>query len=266
MTPQEAAEYAQLALRVARGAGQVALRGYRRPKSVERKGQIDLVTEYDLEAEESIRYALGRETPSIPVVAEEHGGVETGELVWFADPIDGTTNYAHGHPCWSVSIGLLFKGVPVAGAVVAPSLQLEWCGSSGGQAFRNLEPCHVSDIGVLDDALVATGFPYDRRTSQENNFAAFEVIKMRTMGVRRCGSAALDLCLVADGTYDGYWEGKLKPWDISAGIAIVRAAGGQVTSYDGGAPDVHVGHIIATNGLIHEAMQKALSEARAPRP
>ena len=132
--------------------------------------------------------------------------------------------------------------------------------------MRNGEPCVVSDVAQLDDALLATGFPYDRRTSEDNNFDAFVAIKKKCQAVRRCGSAAIDLCLVADGTYDGYWEQKLKPWDVAAGAAIVLAAGRRVTDYDGRPADVTKGHVVATNGHIHDVLVAELGASKHGKP
>jgi myo-inositol-1(or 4)-monophosphatase len=214
------------------------------------------VTRFDRESETLLRDRLSAATP-YPVVGEEHGGERAnGEqaLTWYVDPIDGTTNFVHGHPFWCISVGLLAGTQPVLGAVVAPSLAVEWTAIVGGEALRNGKPCSVSEIAALDDALLATGFPYDRRTSPENNFDAFVAIKKKCQAVRRCGSAAIDLCLVADGTYDGYWEQKLKPWDAAAGAAVVLAAGGRVSDYVGRGVDLMAGHVVATNGRIHDML------------
>lgn len=261
MTPAQAKELAAIAWDVATQAGGVALEGYRRPKSVHYKGHAEIVTEYDLRVEQAIREQLGKRTPHIAIVAEEGGGERRGDWIWYVDPIDGTTNYAHGHPFWAVSIGLVARGVPVAGAVVAPSLGVTWQGWTGGPALRNGEPCHVSSTRSLDQALLATGFPYDRRTSDENNFAEFIALKRIALGIRRCGSAAIDLCLVADGTYDAYWEMKLRPWDVAAGVAIVHAASGLVTTFDGAPPGVEQGEIAASNVIVHEQLLRARREA-----
>lgn len=258
MTPQEARAFADLALSIAREAGAVAARGFRQPKRVTKKGVIDLVTEFDTASEALIRERLTQGAPGTAVVAEEGGGSADAELTWYADPIDGTTNFVHGHPFWCVSIGLIERGACVAGAVVAPALGLTWQGAAGVKTLRNGEPCAVSDETLLEDSLLATGFPYDRKTSPENNFDAFVALKKRTQGVRRCGSAALDLCLVADGTYDGYWERKLKPWDLAAGVCLVLGAGGMVTDLQGGPPDPRTGNILATNGAIHDQLVATL--------
>jgi myo-inositol-1(or 4)-monophosphatase len=259
-TDSEVRELVRIAAAVAREAGALVLGAYRRPKQVSYKGAVDLVTEFDVASEELIRDRLARETPHIAFVAEESGGTAGDGLTWYVDPIDGTTNYAHGHPMWCVSIGLTCEGVCLAGAVEAPAIMTTWTGGVGLASERNGEPCAVSHAGVIDAALLATGFPYDRRTSSEDNLAAFFALKKLALGIRRCGSAAIDMCMVADGTYDGYWERKLKPWDWAAGAAIVRAAGGTVTSFSGDAPELAKGYVVATNGELHAPLLDALGQ------
>lgn len=258
MRSDEARELAHQARDVGRVAADAALAGFRSGARIDRKQGTELVTQYDFAAEQVLRERLADATPEIPVVAEEHGGSAEGDRVWYADPIDGTTNFAHGHPFWCVSIGLVVRGMPIAGAVVAPALGLEWIGWMGGPALRNGETCRVSSIDSLGDALLATGFPYDRHTSPDNNFDAFSALQKKAVGIRRCGSAAIDLCLTADGTYDGYWEKKLRPWDIAAGLAIVRAAGGTITSMLGEPLDLLAGNVTASNGRLHDALVNAL--------
>lgn len=261
-SPKEANELAEIALDVAREAAVLASEGFRAPKEVHRKGAIDLVTEYDTRGEALIIDRLSKMVPHIPIVGEEGGGDPGASLTFYVDPIDGTTNYAHGHPFWCVSIGILDgQGAPVVGAVVAPALHVEWVGSIGNPSLRNGELCHVSKASKVEDSLLSTGFPYDRRTSPDNNFAQFLALKKRAQGVRRCGSAALDLCLVADGTYDGYWERKLKPWDLAAGACFVLGAGGRISNMEGGPVDIRDGHVVATNGLIHDELIGYLSRA-----
>lgn len=260
------------------GAG-VACAGFRKHPDVEHKGACDLVTAYDRESESVIRQRLAASYP-YAIIGEEQGG-QAADVAFYVDPIDGTTNFVHGHPFWCVSIGLVVSGAPVLGVVLAPALGIEWYGwteTKGAittrHAYRRsaqngildgqtkepvVEPCVVSGLGTFEESLLATGFPYDRKTSAENNFDAFVAIKKRCQAVRRCGSAALDLCLVADGTYEGYWERKLKPWDIAAGIAIVEAARGKVTDFDGGPTSIETGMVIATNGAIHEELRLELS-------
>lgn len=256
---KQASELADLALRIARDAANLALRGYRHPKRVSRKGAIDLVTEYDTASEALIVARLREAMPGVPIVAEEGGGTSGADLTFYVDPIDGTTNYAHGHPFWCVSIGVLDGArQPVAGAIVAPSIDTWWQGSRGAPTVRNGEACRVSTTAALEDALLATGFPYDRKTSAMNNFDAFVEMKKRALGVRRCGSAAIDLAMVADGTYDGYWELKLKPWDVAAGACLVLGAGGRLSGVDGSAVDLPSGNVVATNGAIHDELVAVL--------
>lgn len=264
--------------RAAEDAAQLVLEGYRRAPVVEHKGAVDLVTSYDRDSEDLLRRRLGEALP-FAIVGEEHGGAAE-PTAFYVDPVDGTTNFVHGHPFWCVSIGLVVSGHPVLGVVVSPPLGVEWYGwvaasgerlavrrsatnaIVGGDPARLAvveEACAVSATAALEDALLATGFPYDRRTSKDNNFDAFVAIKKRCQAVRRCGSAALDLCFVADGTYDGYWEKKLRPWDLAAGIALVRAAGGAVTNFEGEHACVEAGHVIATNGAIHETLTSELA-------
>jgi myo-inositol-1(or 4)-monophosphatase len=223
------------------------------------KSQHDLLTRYDLDSERLIRKRLAELAPELGIVGEEYGGRESPGRSFYVDPLDGTTNFAHGHPFWAVSIGVLDEGVPVAGAVVAPCLATEWCGSLGGQALRNGEPCGVSATDRLDEALLATGFPADRSREPDSNLSTFVRLKRAVRGIRRCGSAAIDLCFVADGTYDGYWERHLNAWDLAAGAAVVRCAGGCVTALDGGPPRLEVGHIAATNGRIHTELLAQIS-------
>jgi myo-inositol-1(or 4)-monophosphatase len=251
----ELSKLSDIALRVAQEAGDVVLSGWRSRFSVEKKGRTDLVTQYDLASERHIRNRLSELSPGIPIVAEELGGVLSAGRRWVCDPIDGTTNFVHGHPIWSISVGLVEDGVPVAGAVVAPALRLEWSGWVGGGAKRCGVPCTVSRTPSIVDALVATGFPYDGRDIEpSNNFGSFIRVKRAVRAVRRCGSAAIDMCFTADGTYDAYWERHLKPWDVAAGAAILMAAGGRWTALDGGAPDLREGHLLSSNGLLHEAL------------
>jgi myo-inositol-1(or 4)-monophosphatase len=274
------ADFAATALLVAEEAATLVVAGYRsRPRSDE-KGPRDLVTEYDRASERLLVERLGSLAPGIPVVGEESSAQGTkGQpgLVWYVDPLDGTTNFVHGHPFWCVAVGLMEDERPVAGAVVAPVVSLRWHGyvppgpldgPHKSTALRNGAPCSVSTIADLREALVATGFPAQRSLAPDNNFDSFVAVKRAAQAVRRCGSAAMDLCMVADGTYDGYWERALHAWDTVAASAVVLGAGGTVTSLGGGAPDYHVGHVVASNGLVHAALVGVLaaSGSGAPRP
>lgn len=251
-------------------AAALVLEGFCSPLIVEHKGRrTDLVTRFDRESE---RLLLARlERTKIAVAGEELSGeAPRGEPVFFVDPIDGTTNFVHGHPFFAVSIGLVApdhegRERPLLGVVTAPALGWTFGGVVSQEdgappvvaASRSGAPCHTSATSQLEDALLATGFPYDRATNADNNFEAFVAVKKRCRGIRRCGSASLDLCLVANGTYDGYWERRLGPWDLAGGTAILRAAGGRVTSFSGPL-DVREGHVVATNGLIHEELLRVV--------
>ena len=248
-----------VALEVARAAAPLLLAGYRcRPVATE-KAQKDLVTEFDLRSETLIRERLSALTPDIPVVGEEQGGTPS-TLTWFVDPLDGTMDFVHGHPFFCVSIGAIDERGPVAGAVVAPALSISWCGGRGTGAFRDGAPCRVSATDELCRSLVATGFPLDQSKAPENNHPAFERVAKKAQGVRRCGAAAIDCCFVADGTYDAYWERGLHAWDLAAGAAIALEAGGRLTSLEGGPPDLRAGHVILSNGKVHDAMVELLRE------
>ncbi len=248
----------QVALEVGREAGALAMSGFRRPHRVTEKGTKDLVTEFALSTERLASELLSQRTPEIPVFGEEEGGSAAAGLVWYCDPIDGTANYAHGHPFWAVSIGLMDDAEPLLGAVIAPALSLEWHGAAGQTAYRNAEPCQVSDCADFERALTATGFPRQRDVAPDNNFDSFVAVKKRAQGVRRCGSASIDVCLVADSTYDAFWERKLSTWDLAAGVAIALAAGAQVTSLSGGPPDFSRGHVIVSNGKLHNELVELL--------
>jgi myo-inositol-1(or 4)-monophosphatase len=246
----------RVALQAAGSAGNLVLGGWRKHPAPTHKGRMDLVTQFDLDSEALLRRELALAAP-FPVVGEERGGERAAgptAPTWYVDPLDGTTNFVHGHPFWCVSIGLIAGGRPVLGAVVAPALGVEWTGIVGDVATRGLEACRVSEVATFENALLATGFPYDRHVSPDNNFDAFVAIKKKCQAVRRCGSAAIDLCFVADGTYDGYWEKKVRAWDVAGGSAIVLAAGGRVSGYDGQPTDVTSGQIVATNGRIHDRL------------
>ncbi|MEP7050683.1 MAG: inositol monophosphatase family protein [Pseudomonadota bacterium] len=254
-------ELAHVALEVAAEAAQILLGGFRKHPAVTEKGRADLVTEYDLASERLIRQRLAERTPELAIVAEEQGGTAAAGdgLTWHCDPLDGTTNFVHGHFFFCVSIGVARAGRAIAGAVVAPALATHWVGWEGGGAFRNGEPCRVSESASLEHCLLATGFPTDRSNPETNNLATFTQVKPLVRGVRRCGSAALDLSLVADGTYDAYWERRLNSWDVVAGAAIVLAAGGMLSALDGSEPDLSVGQILASNGRIHAPLLKLLT-------
>jgi myo-inositol-1(or 4)-monophosphatase len=277
---EDRADFAGIALLVAEEAAALVSAGFRSRPTVMMKGRHDLVTEYDRASEQLLVQRLGALSPGVPVVGEEQTAAHDLEgrrgLVWYVDPIDGTTNFVHGHPFWCVAVGLMENDLPIAGAVVAPMINARWTGwvaptregeaapSLRGAAFRNGAPCAVSETARLNESLVATGFPPIRDRAPENNFASFIAVKRAAQAVRRCGSAAMDLTMVADGTYDGYWERRLHSWDMVAASAVLLGAGGTITAFDGGAPSYHTGYIAASNGRIHAELLAVIQAEATP--
>jgi myo-inositol-1(or 4)-monophosphatase len=235
-----------------------------RPESIRDKGNPkDLVTEWDLRSEEAIRTVLGERTPGIPVLGEEGGGAADAGRRWIVDPIDGTVNFAHGMPVWCISIALATGNDLEVAVVYAPRLGWWFEAAKGQGAFDATgAPLRVSTIDRVDRALLATGFPYDMATNPTNNFAEWEHVQKVAGACRRCGSAALDLCMVATGWFDGYWERHCKAWDLAAGALIVQEAGGRVTNTRGGAFDLFAEDVLATNGAIHEGLVAELGRVR----
>ena len=240
------------------------------------------MTDFDRASETLLREQLA--PLGFPIVGEEQGGFERWERdrntpSLFIDPIDGTTNFVHGHPFWCVSVGLVAGGEPVLGVVHAPALGLEWFGYDAAdgrlskrRAWGNartgdgdgdeIEDCRPSSMSRFEDSLLATGFPYDRRTSAENNFDAFAAIKKRCQAVRRCGSAALDLCWTAAGRYEGYWELGIKPWDMAAGLVVLKEAGGFATDPEGGEP-YPSGNVVVGNPTLQPRLRELVAEGIA---
>ena len=260
---------------IARGAGAILLEGLAEIRagklgSVRFKSTpVDVVTEYDRRSEDYIVAELRRHFPDDPIVGEEGGAYAIqnpqstiANREWQVDPLDGTTNFSHGFSIFSVSIGLLIDGVPTVGVVYSPATDELYAAARGLGATWNGKPIRVSRIDALQRALLITGFPYDYDRSPDNNLAAFDAFNRQSQAVRRIGSAALDLCLVASGQMDGYWETKIKPHDITAGIAIVREAGGTVTDSAGGDDMLNTGRIVASNGLLHPIMLGVLAGQR----
>jgi myo-inositol-1(or 4)-monophosphatase len=241
-------------------ASTILLEGWgQRPEFRFKSSETDLVTEFDGRAEAAVVHALASAFPKDTIVGEEGGG-QAGDSrrAWHVDPLDGTTNFTHGLPIFCTSVGLLVDDKPVLGVVTAPALGWTFCGVVGHEAFLNDKPIHTSDVSDLGGALLVTGFPYVR-SGQYDNLAAFGAFMRSSQGVRRLGSAALDLCFVACGWLDGFWERHIKSWDLVAGAAIVLAAGGQVSDPGGGSFVAQTGCVLASNGHIHEAMRSALA-------
>ncbi|MBD2430528.1 MULTISPECIES: inositol monophosphatase family protein [Fischerella] len=222
----------------------------------------DLVTVADKASEEVILQVLGRHFPSHAILTEESGklGNQENEFLWAIDPLDGTTNFAHQYPFFAVSIGLLINGVPQVGVIYDPFHDELFRAAQDFGATRNRRFIKVSDTSELSKSLLVTGFAYDRRETSDNNYAEFCHLTHLTQGVRRSGSASLDLAHVACGRLDGYWERGLSPWDIAAGIIIVREAGGKVTAYDRTPIKIESGRILATNGHLHEILSQELQQ------
>ena len=254
------------ARKVAREAGALVLSGWRMGGAVHKKGPVDLVTEYDLRSEELVRRRLREEFADHVIVGEEHADQDdasAGDLVWYVDPIDGTTNFAHGHPFFAVSLGLCHRGEPIVGVIVGPALGMEWCAARGLGTTRNGSPCRVASTSALGDALAATSFPYDKPAGEKSNFRQFELFYRRTHGVRRCGATALDFAMTADGTYAFYWGYDCGIWDACAGAVLVEEAGGRVTDVFGAVMHPPQGGLLATNGLLHADALDLLREVRA---
>jgi len=251
-----------VAERIARDAGALVFEGWRGGSAIYHKGRFDLLTEYDLRSEQLIVDELTRAFPEHRIVGEENAETGDGDLVWYVDPIDGTTNFAHGHPFFCVSIALYDGAEGLAGVVHAPALRTTWKAAKHSGAFRNGERCKVSSRASLEEALCATGFPYDRWANPDNNREELALFLQRARGIRRCGSAAIDLCLIADGTYDIYWEQGLNAWDMCAGALMVLEAGGQLSNYEGLTVDPRSGKLIASNGLLHDVAVRTIREAR----
>lgn len=255
-------EFAEVGVQVAREAGQFLLKRFRREFTVSHKGVVNLVTDVDVAAEELIVSRILKAFPAHSVLAEEsHNNTRRGAFNWIVDPLDGTTNYAHGHPVFAVSIALEIDAELQWGAVFDPVKDEMYTAQRGSGALCNDAAVHVSGVETLDASLLATGFPYDIRTSEKNNLDNFCAFALRTQGVRRCGSAALDFCYVAAGRYDGFWELKLNPWDCAAGFLLVREAGGAVTDFHGRPGSIYGGEVVASNGLIHDDMLAVLKTA-----
>lgn len=251
------------ACKAAREAGKVLARLYHQPHDIRYKGEIDLVTEADVAAEKVILQILQKEYPRVAVLAEEgHSSYSDipREPTWIIDPLDGTTNFAHGFPWFAVSIAYAEKGESQAGVIYAPMQDDLFCACRQSGAWLNGTKISVSRAGELTRSLLATGFPYDVRERPAEVIRALEKMLTRCQGIRRAGAAALDLAYVACGRLDGFWEIKLKPWDTAAGLLLVRESGGMVTDFQGGDYSPFLPEIVASNGLIHPELVEHLRE------
>lgn len=252
----------------AKTAGTVLRSYWGNLKNIQEKGRSgDLVTEADKASEAVILEVLRRHVPDHGILTEESGslGDTSSKYLWAIDPLDGTTNYAHQYPFSAVSIGLLIDGIPQVGAVFDPFHNELYCAAKGLGATCNRRPIQVSPISELDKSLLVTGFAYDHRETADNNYAEFCHLTHLTQGVRRSGSASIDLAHVACGRLDAYWERALSPWDMAAGIVLVQEAGGLVTAYDRSPMQINSGRILASNGKLHEQMSQELEKVRQQR-
>lgn len=259
---REVGDVLALAQRIAREAGAIQRDRFETGVAVRTKSSsIDLVTEVDLACEKALVGAIEEERPGDGILAEEgHGREAAGSpWRWVIDPLDGTTNYAHGYPRFCVSIGVEQDGVREVGVVYDPLLDELYHAVRGGGAWLGKRRLSVSPQQELGRALVATGFAYDVHRSSVDNAACFARMLKAARGIRRDGSAALDLCYVAAGRFDAYWELKLHPWDVAAGVLLVEEAGGRVTSADGGLVPPDGSSVVATNAHLHEAVMERIT-------
>lgn len=249
-----------IAHQAARASGRILNRMFGHVDHITKKGEIDLVTEADLEAEKTILEILWRHFPHDNILSEEAGSAgRSSQRTWLVDPLDGTTNFAHGFPFFAVSIALEVENEIVLGVVYNPLMGEYFEAVKGMGAYLNKKPLHVSKTPTLGESLLGTGFPYNIHEMPERVMELFRKMVVLAQGVRRPGSAALDLCYVAAGRLDGFWEEDLKPWDTAAGVAIVKEAGGTLTTFKGEPYSPYLKSIVAANPFIHSAIINALN-------
>jgi myo-inositol-1(or 4)-monophosphatase len=243
-------------------AGDLMMTRFGGDMRVDKKGKIDLVTEVDVEVERVFREVIAERFPTHAILAEELGGRAEAPPgpCWVFDPIDGTTNFAHGLPIFCASLALEVDGQAVVAAVYDPTRRELFTAELGGGAHLNGRPVRVSAARELVDAMLVTGFPYDVHQRVDEIVGLFAAFVGRARAVRRLGSAAIDLCYVAAGRLDGFWESDLKPWDIAGGALIVAEAGGRVTTMDGGPFSSRGRHVLASNSLLHQPMLEVITE------
>jgi myo-inositol-1(or 4)-monophosphatase len=258
-------DFLSAAAEIAREAGALIAELASQPLEIKYKRRSDLVTVADRRSEALIVRHLRQRFPDHAIVAEEGGNHQSSsDYCWYVDPLDGTTNYAHGFPVYCVTLGLAYRGEVIAGVVFDPTRNDMFTAERGAGAFLNGERLHVSPIGDLSEGLVATGFP-PFATNHDLNVQFYFRFTELSHGIRRAGSAAIDLCYVAAGRFEGFWELKLNPWDKAAGTLMVTEAGGRVGDVRGGEFNLLGDDVFASNGLVHDQMLKAFAEILAGR-
>jgi myo-inositol-1(or 4)-monophosphatase len=249
---------------LAHQAGTLLMEKFNRHLEISYKGEINLVTEADKMSEDLIIAAIRRNFPQDGILSEESPAINTGSaLRWIVDPLDGTTNYAHGYPVFCISIAVEKDGVVILGVIYDPTRQDTFVAERGTGAYLNGRRLAVSETSELTRSLLATGFPYDIRSSKDNNINLFREMAMEAQAIRRAGAAALDIAYVACGRFDGFWELKLMPWDMAAGCLLVEEAGGKITGLTGAPWNILSPNIAVSNGLIHEQMIDVFQRAAA---
>lgn len=255
MKDSEYQSYLGVAEEAAVSAGKLLMAHFTERRKVEYKGKVDIVTDMDRASEELIKNFILARFPNHSLIAEEGTRSDSrSSWQWFVDPLDGTTNYARGFPWFAVSIALCHEGLPMVGVVYNPVLDTIFRGGKGKGAFMNGSKLSVSKVKKLDRSFLATGFPYDLREDPRLPLSLFGTFSTKSLAIRRPGSASLDLSYIASGQFDGFWELGLHPWDIAAGIILIEEAGGRVTDFSGGPPDLYGREILATNGFLHDEM------------
>jgi myo-inositol-1(or 4)-monophosphatase len=256
----------QTAIQAARLGGTILQDYAQKGFTVHSKDQaINLVTEADLQSEKAIIQSIRKTFPEHQILSEEQGlqDIPQHSIKWIIDPLDGTVNFAHGFPMYNVSIGVEYQGTCVIGVIYDPTRDELFLGQQGKGASLNGAPIHVSATPTLAEALLVTGFSYDIHTATDNNLKEFCAFTVRAGGMRRTGTAAIDLCYIASGRLDGFWELQLNPWDTAAGKVILEEAGGKITNYAGEAYSIYGKTILATNTLVHSEMLEVLKETRS---
>lgn len=253
-------ELEKVALEAAQVGAEILQKYAKAGFQIEHKTPLNLVTDADLDSERAIVEVIRTTYPTHQILAEEEGSHSSQNSLykWIIDPLDGTTNFAHGFPAYNVSIGLEYEGKCILGVVIDPTRDEVFVAGGGSGATLNRKPIHVSAVPKLDQALLVTGFGYDIRENPENNLDEFCRFTLCAQGVRRTGSAALDMCYVACGRFDGFWELKLNPWDVAAGLVVVQEAGGKVTTYQDEPFSIYGRKMVASNGFIHGEILEVL--------